>query len=114
MRHMYTTHVYLLLYPNRCGFPQDAKAAQSAVAEALSLCLGSGGGGGSGGDGTRVGMNRTEDSFGKRVIYVCIYVYIYIACLAGSKEFGVCFFGYFNRLAPVSRRPGPHASQQVV
>ena len=32
-------------------------------------------------------------------IYVYIFMYIYI---------------YFNRLAPVSRRPGPHASQQVV
>ena len=30
---------------------------------------------------------------------LCIYIYIYV---------------YFNRLAPVSRRPGPHASQQVV
>lgn len=61
---MYT--VYLLLYPNRRGF-QDAKAAQSAVAEALSVCLGSGGGGG--GDGTRVGMNRTED-FLEKGLYI--------------------------------------------
>ena len=67
---MYTFHVYLLLYPNRRGFPQDAKAAQSAVAEALSVCLGSGGGG----DGTRVGMNRTEDSLEKG-LYIC-YIYI--------------------------------------
>lgn len=66
---MYSTHVYLLLYPNRRCFPQDAKAAQSAVAEALSVCLGSGGGGG--GDGTRVGMNRTEDSLEKG-----LYIYI--------------------------------------
>lgn len=27
--------------------------------------------------------------------YICTYIYIYRACLAGSKEFGVCFFGYF-------------------
>ena len=69
---MHTTHVYLLLYPNRRGF-QDAKAAQSAVAEALSVCLGSGGGGGGGGggDGTRVGMNRTEDFLEKG-----LYIYI--------------------------------------
>ena len=60
------------------------------MAEALSVCLGSGGGGG---DGTRVGMNRTEDSLEKGFFYVRIY--IYRACLAGSKEFGVCFFGYF-------------------
>ena len=78
MRHMYTTHVYLLLYPNRRGFPQDAKAAQSAVAEALSVCLGSdGGGGGGGGGGTRVGMNRTEDSLEKG-LYMYVYMYIYI------------------------------------